>query len=189
MATIKQRTLMNKEYLMEYSLLPINYNIDEVWNFIPIAEKLHIVPIIGVSLYNELLDQVQNNEVTPENASLLLQIYPFEGLAIIETAAPYLSMRINEAGITKNSSENSEPATVNDINYLINYIRSQMEPLKDSLTNWLDENRELFPLLPNKESECPSTEQKGRVYSFNRINTDVDGNRLYMNQGCERWSI
>nr|DAZ31054.1 MAG TPA: hypothetical protein [Caudoviricetes sp.] len=29
---------MNKEYLKEYSLLPINFNTDEIWNFIPLAE-------------------------------------------------------------------------------------------------------------------------------------------------------
>lgn len=75
---IKQRCLMNKEYLKEYSLLPINFNTDEIWNFIPLAEQLHIVPIIGQEMYKELLDQVENNEVTPENASLLLQIYPLK---------------------------------------------------------------------------------------------------------------
>jgi hypothetical protein len=75
-------------------------------------------------MYKELLDQVENNEVTPENASLLLQIYPFEGLAIMEVSMPYIAYRVNEAGITKNSSENSEPLTVNELNYLTNYVRS-----------------------------------------------------------------
>lgn len=174
---IKQRCLMNKEYLKEYSLLPINFNTDEIWNFIPLAEQLHIVPIIGQEMYNELLDQVENNEVTPENASLLLQIYPFEGLAIMEVSMPYIAFHITEVGITKGSSENSESVTTNDINYLTNYVRSQMVPYKERLIEFISQNSELYPNI-KIEKKCEKQTTNGRVYGFNQINTDVDYNRL-----------
>lgn len=81
MAVIKQRTLINEEYLAEYSLFPKNYNYDETFQYVKLAEQLYIVPIIGQEMYNELLDQVENNEVTHDNAQLLLQIYPYLGAA------------------------------------------------------------------------------------------------------------
>ena len=174
---IKQRCLMNKEYLKEYSLLPINFNTDEIWNFIPLAEQLHIVPIIGQEMYKELLDQVENNEVTPENASLLLQIYPFEGLAIMEVSMPYIAFHITEVGITKGSSENSESINTNDINYLTNYVRSQMLPYKERLIEFISQNSELYPNI-KIEKKCEKQTTNGRVYGFNQINTDVDYNRL-----------
>lgn len=174
---IKQRCLMNKEYLKEYSLLPINFNTDEIWNFIPLAEQLHIVPIIGQEMYNELLDQVENNEVTPENASLLLQIYPFEGLAIMEVSMPYIAFHITEVGITKGSSENSDSVTTNDINYLTNYVRSQMVPYKERLIEFISQNSELYPNI-KIEKKCEKQTTNGRVYGFKQINTDVDYNRL-----------
>ena len=174
---IKQRCLMNKEYLKEYYLLPINFNTDEIWNFIPLAEQLHIVPIIGQEMYNELLDQVENNEVTPENASLLLQIYPFEGLAIMEVSMPYIAFHITEVGITKGSSENSDSVTTNDINYLTNYVRSQMVPYKERLIEFISQNSELYPNI-KIEKKCEKQTTNGRVYGFNQINTDVDYNRL-----------
>lgn len=174
---IKQRCLMNKEYLKEYSLLPINFNTDEIWNFIPLAEQLHIVPIIGQEMYKELLDQVENNEVTPENASLLLQIYPFEGLAIMEVSMPYIAYHITEVGITKGSSENSDSVTTNDINYLTNYVRSQMTPCKERLIEFISQNSELYPSI-KIEHKCEKQTTNGRVYGFRQINTDVDYNRL-----------
>ena len=174
---MKQRCLMNKEYLKEYSLLPINFNTDEIWNFIPLAEQLHIVPIIGQEMYKELLDQVENNEVTPENASLLLQIYPFEGLAIMEVSMPYIAYHITEVGITKGSSENSDSVTTNDINYLTNYVRSQMTPCKERLIEFISQNSELYPSI-KIEHKCEKQITNGRVYSFRQINTDVDYNRL-----------
>lgn len=174
---IKQRTLFNEEYLKEYSLLPTNFNTKEVWNFIPLTEQLHIVPVIGQALYEELLDQVEKNEVTPANASLLLEIYPFEGLALMEVCMPYLAMHITEVGITKGKSENSDSADVNDINYLTNYVRSQMEPLKNKLISFLKNNKDLYPLYKDIDCTCKPT-KTWNVYGMNQINTDYDFNRL-----------
>ena len=76
---IKQRTLMDKSYLAEYSLLPNNYNIDEIWNFVALTETLHIEPIIGTDLYN-------GNYINAENLSLgtIDQLYLALRLASIE---------------------------------------------------------------------------------------------------------
>ena len=175
---IKQRTLFNEEYLKEYSLLPTNFNTKEIWNFVPLTEQLHIVPVIGQALYEELLDQVEKNEVTPANASLLLEIYPFEGLALMEVCMPYLAMHITEVGITKGKSENSDSADVNDINYLTNYVRSQMEPLKTRLVGFLNEHSDLYPLYKKPTSVCSDQTKTWNVYGMNQINTDYDFNRL-----------
>lgn len=174
---IKQRTLFNEEYLKEYSLLPTNFSTQEIWNFIPLTEQLHIVPIIGDALYKELLDQVERNEVTPANASLLLEIYPFEGLALMEVCMPYLAMHISEVGITLGKSENSESASVEDINYLTNYVRSQMEPLKSRLISFLKGNKDLYPLYKDIDCSCKPI-KTWNVYGMNPINTDVDYNRF-----------
>ena len=174
---IKQRTLFNEEYLKEYSLLPLNFDVKEVWNFVPLTEQLHIVPIIGKELYNELLDQVENNTVSPENASLLLEIYPFEGLALMEVCMPYLAMHITEIGITLGKSENSDSVGIEDINYLTNYVRSQMEPLKNKLISFLKNNKDLYPLYKDKDVEC-TCKPTWNVYGMNQINTDYDFNRL-----------
>ena len=175
---IKQRTLFNEEYLKEYSLLPTNFNTKEVWNFIPLTEQLHIVPVIGQALYEELLDQVEKNEVTPANASLLLEIYPFEGLALMEVCMPYLAMHITEVGITLGKSENSDSASVEHINYLTNYVKSQMEPLKTRLIDFLNEHSELYPLYKKPTSVCSDQTKTWNVYGMRQINTDVDFNRL-----------
>ena len=175
---IKQRTLFNEEYLKEYSLLPTNFNTKEVWNFIPLTEQLHIVPVIGQALYEELLDQVEKNEVTPANASLLLEIYPFEGLALMEVCMPYLAMHITEIGITLGKSENSDSASIDHINYLTNYVRSQMEPLKTRLVGFLNEHSDLYPLYKKPTSVCSDQTKTWNVYGMNQINTDYDFNRL-----------
>ena len=78
----KQPTLINKEYLRAYSLFPDNYDLSEVDNFIPIAEQIHIMPILGLSLFEELIEQVTTNSLTEVNSTLLLEVYKVEGLAV-----------------------------------------------------------------------------------------------------------
>ena len=175
---IKQRTLFNEEYLKEYSLLPTNFNTKEVWNFIPLTEQLHIVPVIGQALYEELLDQVEKNEVTPANASLLLEIYPFEGLALMEVCMPYLAIHVSEIGLTLGKSENSESASIEHINYLTKYIKSSMVPLKQQLVDFLNEHSDLYPLYKKPTSVCSDQTKTWNVYGMNQINTDYDFNRL-----------
>ena len=169
---------MNEEYLKEYSLLPLNFDVKEIWNFIPLTEQLHIVPVIGQALYEELLDQVEKNEVTPVNASLLLEIYPFEGLALMEVSMPYLAIHVSEIGLTLGKSENSESVGVEDINYLTNYVRSQMEPLKTRLIDFLNEHSDLYPLYNKPTNVCSDQTKTWNVYGMNQINTDYDFNRL-----------
>lgn len=178
MAVIKQQTLMNKEYLAEYSLFPKNYNYDEITNFLKLAEMLHIVPVVGQALYEELLDQVNKNEVTPANASLLLKIYPFLGAAVFEVAVPAVAIHVSEVGLTLGKSENSESASVEHINYLTNYIKSSMVPLKQQLVDFLNEHSDLYPLYNKPTSVCSDQTKTWNVYGMRQINTDVDFNRL-----------
>ena len=178
MAVIKQQTLMNKEYLAEYSLFPKNYNYDEITNFLKLAEMLHIVPVVGQALYEELLDQVNKNEVTPANASLLLKIYPFLGAAVFEVAVPAVAIHVSEVGLTLGKSENSESASVEHINYLTNYIKSSMVPLKQQLIDFLNEHSDLYPLYNKPTSVCSDQTKTWNVYGMRQINTDVDFNRL-----------
>ena len=178
MAVIKQQTLMNKEYLAEYSLFSKNYNYDEITNFLKLAEMLHIVPVVGQALYEELLDQVNKNEVTPANASLLLKIYPFLGAAVFEVAVPAVAIHVSEVGLTLGKSENSESASVEHINYLTNYIKSSMVPLKQQLVDFLNEHSDLYPLYNKPTSVCSDQTKTWNVYGMRQINTDVDFNRL-----------
>ena len=42
--------IINKSNIAKYSILPINYNYDEILNYVDIAEKIWILPILGYDL-------------------------------------------------------------------------------------------------------------------------------------------
>lgn len=76
MAVIKEKILINDEYLKAYSPIPLNYNLDEVRPYVKVSELLYIEPILGEPLYEELIEQVASGDITEANSTLLLQIYP-----------------------------------------------------------------------------------------------------------------
>lgn len=143
---VEVHTLITEDYFKTYSPISDNYNIKDIKPYFHVAEKLWIEPIIGTPLYEELLDEVEKNEVTPENATLLLNIYPLLAFAIVYESLPFVGYHLSQVGITKGKSENSEPVSINDVNYISTQLRNQCETMKKLLKKFLDENAEHYPL-------------------------------------------
>ena len=143
---VEVQTLITEDYFKTYSPISDNYNIKDIKPYFHVAEKLWIEPIIGTPLYEELLDEVEKNEVMPENATLLLNIYPLLAFAIVYESLPFVGYHLSQVGITKGKSENSEPVSINDVNYISTQLRNQCETMKKLLKKFLDENAEHYPL-------------------------------------------
>ena len=143
---VEVQTLITEDYFKAYSPIPDNYNIKEIKPYFHVAEKLWIEPIIGMPLYEELLDEVEKDEVSPENATLLLNIYPLLAFAITYESLPFVGYHLSQVGITKGKSEISEPVSINDVNYISTQLRNQCETMKKLLKKFLDENAEHYPL-------------------------------------------
>lgn len=159
---VEVQTLITEEYFKTYSPIPDNYNLKEIKPYFHVAEKLWIEPIIGMPLYEELLDEVEKDEVTPENATLLLNIYPLLAFAITYESLPFVGYHLSQVGITKGKSEISEPVSINDVNYISTQLRNQCETMKMLLKKFLDENAEHYPLYyADNNAECNCDDECG----------------------------
>ena len=75
--------LIDSKYLKKFSPIPLNYNLDEVKNYINIAELIWILPIIGDDFYSELQDEVDNDNLSEANQTLFLEaLYPYLAYAV-----------------------------------------------------------------------------------------------------------
>lgn len=170
----KQKTLINSEYLKSYSMFPKNYDLTDVENFIPVAEQIHILPILGVALYEELLEQVSENKLTDENSTLLLEVYKLEGIAVLYESLPFVWAHVSQVGITKGKSDNSDSIENKDISYLNTHIKAQLDFAKKYLREWLDEYAINFPLY-KKEDECckPLDSSNLDIYNIKKDEIDI----------------
>lgn len=146
------RTLINDAYLAAYSPLPVNYNYEEIRPFITIAENIWVSDILGKKLYDELLQQVEDNNVTPENSTLLLKLYPYLAMAVTYEALPFIAHSFTEKGITNGRSDNSEPISNVQMVNIQNHIRTELEVLKRMLKEFLEDNKDKYPTF--KSTAC-----------------------------------
>lgn len=147
--------LITSKYLKQFSPIPLNYNLDEVKNYINIAELIWILPIIGEDFYDELQDEVDNDELTEENQTLFLEaLYPYLAYAVTLEALPFVWSDINEKGITLNKSDNSDSVTLKDLTYIEGHLRRQVEARKDFFIRYLNTHIESFPMVDMSGCSC-----------------------------------
>lgn len=170
----KQPTLINAEYLKQYSLFPKNYDLTDIQNFIPVAEQIHILPILGISLYEELLDQVTTNTLTDENSTLLLEVYRVEGLAVLYESLPFVWAHVSQVGITKGKSDNSDSLENKDLSYLNTHVKAQLDYAKSYLRDWLNTYAINFPLYKQEDECCkPLDSSNLDIYNIKKDEIDI----------------
>lgn len=160
-----QNTIINEKWLKEFSPIPLNYNMKELHNYIKLAEAIWIVPVIGQAFYDELIDQVAENDLTEDNSTALVEaIYPYLGFAVAYEALPVMWAHISEVGITKGKSDNSDSLELKDMTYVQQHLRVQVEARKDFCKKWLCERNTLFPNIDCCACGCSCcNEGKGRL--------------------------
>lgn len=177
--------IINEKYMKQYSPIPLNYNMSEVKNYIPVAEKIWVIPLIGYDLYDEINEQVADNEVSPENATLLTEggLWQYLAFATVYEALPMIWSHISEVGVTKGKSDNSDSLDLKDMTYVNQHLRNQVEVLKDQLKKWLCEHYDSFPTVDvcacgcsnccNHNAKLNYPNPQAQIYSTYRKNTNL----------------
>lgn len=151
---IEPLVLITDDYFRLYSPIPKNYNLEDIRPYYKIAETIWIVPILGLPLYEQLLEQVAKNEVTEENSTLLLVLYPFLAFSILYECMPFVSYKLTEVGLVVGHSDNSTAAPVSGLNIIHNRLRSTVETLKNNFVKWLNDHSDNFPLYTPDTCQC-----------------------------------
>lgn len=170
--------LINNKYLKEFSPIPLNYNLDEVNNYVGIAEDIWVKPLIGEAQYDELIQEIEDEDITAENQTLLLEIYPLLAFAVAYEALPFITYHFSEVGVTKGKSENSDSVDVKELNYMQEHLRAQVVYRQKAFIQWLKEYGGNYPLIPPTDCSCScgtKTKEKGvpTLYSTSRRCTKI----------------
>lgn len=143
---------VTEDYLKQYS--PINGNVDMelMTPYLLSIEDMQIQPIIGTGLFEQLKTQIVANTVTALNATLLDMIRKCIVWYFMAEAPLALTFRYMNKGVMKKSSENSEPISTEDINYLMDINKNKAEWYAERIRLYLCENSTDYPLFLNPGS-------------------------------------
>lgn len=176
--------LFSDSLLKEFSPIPLNYNTKEVANYIKLAEVTWVLPIVGEYLYEELLHQVKQNNLTPENGTLLVEaLYPYLGFCVAYEALPTIAYKITETGVVKSDSDNSKSVDTKEYSVLEQSLRRQIEIRKEYLVDWLCKRCNQYPTYDTSKCgcDCPCNKDKApikpnplwQIYSTPKKDTDL----------------
>lgn len=127
-------------------------NVDDkiIRNSIVLAQNLHILPILGTGLFDQIKDQIEADTLSANNQSLLSDyIQPaLEWWAMYELVDP-LTYKITNKSIMKKSSENSNPISADEVGNLKNKFKNIAEERTQRLISYLCENSDTYTLYDN----------------------------------------
>ena len=164
--------IINQKYLKEYGIFPENYDLKEVMQYVPIAEEIWVKPLIGEDLLEEIEEQVEEDDLSPENSTLLTdgQLWRYLSMAVALEALPMLWVNLSQVGLTLGKSDNSDSISLKDLTLVQQHIRSQVEVLKESVKHFICQHQESFPSADLCSCGCSGCESNSKLIKPNPLN-------------------
>ena len=114
---------------------------DKLMQYIEIAQDLNIEPQLGTELYNKLQDDIINNTLAGDYKTLLVDY--IKPMLIHFAAAEFLayaSFTVANGGIYKHSSENSQPVSKEEVDFIIEKQRKTAKVYEERFNAYMCEN-------------------------------------------------
>lgn len=122
---------------------------DLIMPYILLAQDMHILPILGTDLDNELKTHIQNGTLGDNlNNKTLVETYiqPCLVQFSFTQLVPYLRLRfVNNAVVIMGSNEQSVSATYDDLKPVMDTATNAAEFYRQRLIDYITNNTSLFP--------------------------------------------
>lgn len=114
--------------------------------FIKVGQELHIEPLLGIALTDELKNIINTNAITGEWEVLLVKyIQPALIYYTIYEALPFLNIKFTNKSLAYKQSENSSPIEFTDLNKFRQMISEVAESYLERLKKYLEQTSKPFP--------------------------------------------
>lgn len=147
------------QYLRDNTIINDNVDAQVLQPIIRMAQYKYIQQTIGTDLYSKLITDIDANALTG-NYQILVEEYIIPVLTqyCILECLPYLTFKFRNKSISKQNSDNSTPAELDDLMYLRDNISNTAEFFAQRMSKYLCHNSNLFPeYSSNTEDLSPNS--------------------------------
>ena len=131
-----------------------NVDVDKFIQFIKIAQQIHVRNYLGSDLYNKISSDIIADTLTGDYLSLVnTYIQPMLIHFAMVDYLPFAAYQVKNGGVFKHSSENSETAPKNEVDYLVNKEREFAEYYTRRFIDYMANNQNLFPEYTSNTNE------------------------------------
>ena len=141
---------INRTDLVSNSIIDGNVDTNKFIFFVSIAQTIHIQNFLGTELYQEFEGMVTAGTLTvganPNHYALMTDyIQPMLIWYAQTDYIPWAAFQIKNGGVFKHTSENSESASKEELDYLIAKAREYAEWYTRRFIDYMNFNQTLFP--------------------------------------------
>lgn len=139
---------ISETYLKDNSIINNNTDFQTLQPVIILCQDQYIHPILGTALFDSIADQITSNTVSASNQTLL-NLYIRKTLLwyILHECPPVFKYRFMNKGVMVKNSENSQPADLQEIQFLMNNFKQKAEWYAERITKFLIDNESTYPLF------------------------------------------
>ena len=153
--------------LKRKSIIDGNVDADKLIQFIEVAQDTHIQNYLGGLLYKKLQALILAGTIDDADNSdykLLLDDYVKPMLTWFTQSSylPFAMYQISNGGVFKHRSENSDSASLEEINNLVHQAKTTADFYTQRFIDYMDSNSELYPEF--------ITNQDGGMYPERDVN-------------------
>ena len=153
---------VKREDIVRNTILDGNVDTDKFIQFIKIAQEIHIRNYLGTDLYNKISADIIAGTLSGNYLSLVTTyVQPMLIHYAMVDYLPFASFSIKNGGVYKHTSENSEIASKEEVDYLVQKERDIAEYYTRRFIDYMSFNQSLFPeyysnsnddIFPDKDS-------------------------------------
>lgn len=138
--------------LKRKSIIDGNVDQDKLIQFVEVAQDTYIQTQLGTKLYDRLQFEVINNSLTTDNTTLVDDyLKPMLVWYSQATLIPYIAFQISNGGIYKHRSDNSDSASLREIESLADDAKQKAEFYTQRFLGYMNENSEKYPLYTSNQ--------------------------------------
>ena len=179
--------LVSEQRMKNWTSLDNNIRIDVLTPSILNAQQIYIQDTLGTPFFNRLKEGVLANDLTTDEAAFLKD---YVGPALMQYALyivlPNLKYKFVEKGIVNGASEETNPTTLQELQYLRESTLDTAQFYDERMKEFLKDYPNLFPIYRNWNTKGMSPNKKNSYYSG--LQTDIPrnyGNWIYKDCGTD----
>jgi hypothetical protein len=142
---------LSEATLKAESILQDNVDMKVIAPTIWDVQNFYVLPILGTTLYNDLIDKVRTNTLTGNDKDLMdTYITPTMVWYCRHELPLVMNYKYFNKSVGVQNADNMNPASLEEIGFLMNNAKNKAEWYAERLTKYLMSNQTLFPSYLNQ---------------------------------------
>ena len=143
---------ITETYLKTNTPITANVDVTDVTPYIATQAQLRIMPILGTTFYNYMLQVYNDQTATQDEETLIKFIQPIIAWRSAEDAVFGLTYQLKNKGLQTQNGDFSSSVGQREVAFGMEHYAQKASFFETRLIRWLIKNKKLFPLFTSLEN-------------------------------------